>query len=250
MRVIFSSFIIMFVTALLFAGTVHAQNEVDVEGSVGRYYFSASGIVSPFASVVMTSQDLFLSSTVANSEGRFALPQALVNDGFNNFCLEAIDIRRIGTSYTCFDTQPPERDFSKDEIFLPPTVGLSGRKIKPNSSITASGYTMPGSNVDVKLGEGYFVEAKANQDGYYKTEIKNEVPPGKYQLYATAVYGTKISEKPTRTFEIEVLGLLASIPIWIWISFIFILIILIFILLIILARKRRRNDKKKKKNKK
>lgn len=236
---------------LILPGISRGQNSVDLEASIGRFYFSASGIVSPYASVVMTSQDYFLSSTVADEEGRFYLPEALVNDGFNSFCLEAVDIRRIGTSYTCFEVDPPERDYSKDEIFLPPTVGLSGRKIEPNSSITASGYTMPGSTVDVRLGEGYGVEAQADLNGYYSTELTAGVPPGKYELYATAVYGAKISEKPTRTFTIEVLGLFSLIPSWlIWLILILLTSIVIFIPFIILWRKRRKDKDKAKKPKK
>ena len=232
---------------------VQAQEEVELEASVGRFYFSASGIVSPYASVVMTSQDYFLSSTVADSEGKFYLPEALVNDGFNSFCLEAVDIRRLGTSYTCFEVEPPKADFSREDLFLPPTVGLSGRKIEPNSSITASGYTMPNSTVDVKLGESFSVEAKSDINGYYNTELKSGIPPGKYELYATAVYGAKTSEKPTRTFTIEVLGWLQKIPIWLIILIILILAsIFIFIPLIILFWKRRRKKKgeAKKTNKK
>jgi hypothetical protein len=234
----------LFCLFLLFPKNVTAQEDLQFQASVGKYYFSASGIVSPYASVVMTSQDYFLASTVADEDGKFYLPKALVNDGLDNFCLEAIHIRRIGTSYTCFNVEVPKRDFSKDQIFLPPTVGLSGRKIEPNSSITASGYTMPSSTVNVKLGEGFWVEAKADENGFYNTELKSGIPPGKYELYATAVYGAQISEKPTRTFTIEVIGLLNKIPLWLIVLLILILIlILVFILLIILWKRRRKKKK-------
>jgi len=251
MRNTFFLFLALILLPLIFPSTAQAQNTVDLEASVGRYNFSASGIVSPYASVVMTSQDYFLSSTVADEEGRFYFPEALVNDGFDNFCLEAVDIRRIGTSYTCFEVDPPERDYSKDDIFLPPTVGLSGRKIEPNSSITASGYTMPGSTIDLKFGEGYWVETQADLNGYYNSELKAGVPPGKYELYATAVYGAKISEKPTRTFTVEVLGLFSLIPSWfMWLIFTILTSIVIFIPLIILWRRRRKDKNEAKKPKK
>lgn len=250
MRYLFFASLGFVLIFLLFPSSIQAQNIVELKSTVGRYYFFASGLVSPYASVVMTSQDYFLSSTVADSEGRFFLPQALVNDGFNNFCLEAVDIRRIGTSYTCFDVEIPNRDFSKDQIFLPPTVGLSGRKIEPNSSITASGYSMPGSKINVKLDEKYWIETVADVNGYYKTDIGSDVPPGKYELYATAVYEVKKSEKPTRTFPIEVLGLFQMIPAWLIGLSILILILMLLIILFIILWKRRRKDKKQKQKKK
>jgi len=232
------------ITLLFSSAESFAQSTVDLEARVGKYYFSASGIVSPFASVVMTTQGILMSSTVADADGRFYLPRALINDGFNNFCLEAVDVRRIGTSYTCFDTQLPTRDFSKDEIFLPPTVRLSERQIKPNSSIVASGYTMPGSKVSVNLREGYWFQATADENGYYKTEIK-DLPTGKYQLYVTAVYEGKKSEKPTGTFEIEVLGWFAMIPSWFFLILILVPLALIILLIILWKRRRKHKDEDK-----
>jgi hypothetical protein len=206
------SLLLLFLTLVCICpNPASAQQAVGLKASVGRYYFSASGIVSPFASVVMTSQNIYLSSAVADSRGGFVMPKALVNDGFDSFCLEATDFRRIGTSYTCFKTNPPKSDFIQSGLFLPPTVGLSGRKIEPNSSILSSGYTMPGSAVRINLGEGLWVDAKADKSGFYKSEIKN-VPVGRYELYAAAVYNNKSSGKPTKTFTVESLSLLSGIP--------------------------------------
>lgn len=252
---LFAGFIVLLIF-LFVNSSSYAQSSVGLEASVGRFYFSASGIVSPFASVVMTSQDYFLSSTVANEKGEFVLPPALVNDGFDEFCLEAIDIRRIGTSYTCFEVDPPTRDFEKDRIFLPPTVGLSGRKIEPNSPITASGYSMPGALVDVNVSSDIKIEARADGDGYYNTELEGgtpgAIPSGTYELYATATFGSNKSEVPTRTFRIEVLGLINAIPAWfVYIGlFLLLLLILLLVLFFILRKRRRKEDKNKPKSKK
>lgn len=253
MKLFISSFVIgLFV---LFSSHVYAQNNVNLEANVGRFYFSASGIASPYASIVMTSQDFFLSSTVANQHGEFALPEAIVNDGFDEFCLEAIDVRRIGVSYTCFEVDPPTRDFRKDRIFLPPTVGLSGRKIVPNSSITASGYSMPGADVDINVSEEIMFEVRADEDGYYDYELAGGVtggiPQGTYELYATATYVDKDSEIPTKTFSIEVLGVLSSIPAWFtYFSFLILLLVFLLIILFLIWRKRRKKEDKKKPKKK
>jgi hypothetical protein len=84
----------LFSLSLTLPNLVQAQNNVEVKASVGKYYFSAKGIVSPYASVVMTTQNTFMSSTVADEQGNFSLPEALVNEGFTDYCLEAVDIKR------------------------------------------------------------------------------------------------------------------------------------------------------------
>jgi len=237
MRTKLAVLILVLLFALFSVNAVYAQKAVNLKASVGRYYFSASGYVSPYASIVMTSQNIFLASTVADSNGRFFLPRSLVNDGFNEFCLEATDIRRIGDSYTCFKTDAPTSDFSKNDIFLSPTVGLSGRKITPNSSITASGYTMPESSVSMNLGNNFWIQTEANSNGYYKTIIQ-KIPKGDYELFASASYKNKSSIKPTRTYKIESVGLLSILPSWVFLAVLFLALILIIILLIILWKKR------------
>lgn len=237
-----SAFILLFVRF----DSTSAQNSVDTKASVGRFHFLASGIVSPYASVVMTSQGNFLSTTVADSEGNFVLPKALVNDGFNNFCLEATDIKRIGTSYTCFEAEPPTSDFSREDIFLPPTVGLSARRITVNSPLLTSGYSMPEADVTVNVGEGLWTSVKADEDGFYKSEM-NEIPKGKYELYATAVYENKSSAKPSKTFTVEVLGLLSSIPSWVYIGILALIALIIILLIILFWRKRRGKQARAKK---
>lgn len=221
---------------------------VNMKASVGRYYFSASGIISPFASLVLTTHGNFLASTVADLKGNFQFQPSLVNDGFDSYCIEATDIRRIGTSYTCFKSDPPKANIEKDGLFLAPTVGLSGRKITPNSSIFSSGYSMPNSTVTINLGNGLWITAKADEGGYYKSEIK-EIPPGKYELYAGAYYEKKTSDKPTRTFKVESISLFSSIPKNILLIATVFSLVLVFILVIILFKKFK-NRKKEKKGKK
>lgn len=223
---------------------VDAQS-TEIKASVGKYYFSASGFVSPFASVVMTTEDTFMDSTVADENGNFSMQKILVNEGFSQFCLEAVDIKKNGNSYTCFKVPPATKDFEKNDIFLPPTVGLSGRKITPGSSIVASGYTMRRARAIINTQDGVLLEVLADQDGYYKTEIK-DLAAGTYSLFATATYQSKNSEKPSRTFQIESLSWIAALIDLIKRYLLLILaIILIIILLIILLSKRGRNKIKK-----
>lgn len=221
----------------------HAQNVVEVKAGVGKYYFSASGIVSPYASVVMTTQDTFMASTIADENGAFELPEALVNEGFTDYCIEAVDVKRVGTSYTCFTTEPAIEDFSEDGLFLAPTVGLSGRKITPDSGIVASGYSMPGSDVSINLREDLILKSEADEAGFYKLAIEN-VPTGRYEIYSMSNYQSQISEKPTRTFAIESISRLSELPSWVWFLILVLIVIAILILFFILWKRRKKKKKK------
>ena len=70
------------------------------------FYLDIAGFASPHASVVLTSGDIFLRATVADSQGNFFISQIKVPSGFSEFCLENIDFQRIGDSLTCFQIPP------------------------------------------------------------------------------------------------------------------------------------------------
>jgi len=173
------------------------------------FYLDIFGIVSPDASIVMYSDDKFVRSTVADEKGNFSIPQIAVNPGFTSFCLEAIDFERIGESYTCYELSPVYSD-TKKEVFLPPTIGLSARTMRPGASVFAFGYTMPGARTTVHISRDIVLEIKADSRGFYKTEIK-ELKVGKYQLFATANFENKDSDKPSRTVGLESLSEVGAI---------------------------------------
>ncbi len=209
-----------------------------VKASVGKYYFSVYGFASSFASIVMRTNSYFLGSTVADPYGNFAIKDVLVNEGFSQFCFETIDVKRIGDSYTCLKIKPLKANGEMRGIFLPPTLGLSGKNIRVGSSVFASGYSMPEAEIRINLGKGLFIDAKADKKGLYKTEIK-DLAVGKYQLFAGAYYQNKNSEAPLKGKELNSLSIpeviIQNLPKII----IFVLIVLlIIILLIILISKR------------
>jgi hypothetical protein len=172
---------------------------------VGELYLSLSGWISPNASVVLTSDGIFLRSTVADSKGNFYISQVLIRSGFSHFCLEAIDFRRIGDSYTCFNISPAKEDVIMKDIFLPPTLGLSRSEIGENEEATAFGYTMPNATVKLYLSSGKTLETTADSEGYYEFKIKN-LKAGKYELYAKASYQNKESLAPTKSLKLTSLS--------------------------------------------
>lgn len=241
-------FIIVIASLLIFnVSDAYSQSSATVKAGVGKYYFSVSGIVSPYASVVMSTQNTFMASAVADNEGQFSIDNVLVNEGFEEFCFEAVDIRRIGNSYTCLKTEALTSDSKKDDIFLPPTIGLSGRKISPGSPITASGYSMPLASVSITIGDGIIIRANSDINGFYTSEIA-DLATGKYLLFATAKYQNKNSEKPARKLEIESLSLLDGFPNWLWLLLLLIILAIIILIIILLWKRRKRNKGVKKRS--
>ena len=226
--------------SIIIASGAWAQSSTTVKASVGKYYFSVSGYVSPFASIVMSSNSIFMASTVADPKGNFSIQRVLVNEGFTDFCLEAVDVKRIGDSFTCFKIPPALGDTQKDNIFLPPTIGLSGKKIMPGSSVFASGYSMPNAKVLINISQDIILQTTADKSGFYKLEIK-DLPVGKYNLFASARYENRDSEKPDKKLELESLSLTQLIrQNLLIILFVLLIALAIIILIFILLSKRLR----------
>ena len=186
----------------------------------------------------MSSNSIFMASTVADPKGNFLIERVLVNEGFTDFCLEVVDVKRIGDSFTCFKIPPVKVDTEKRDIFLPPTMGLSGKKIAPGSSVFASGYSMPNAKVIINISKDIIIETTADASGFYKLEIK-DLPVGKYSLFATAKYDNKDSEKPSRTKELESTSFAEKIRENFWKILLVILIITVVLILIFILLSRR-----------
>lgn len=170
-----------------------------------KFYLDLSGFISPFASVIMSSNGNFIRSVAADKDGNFFISQVEVEKGFSSFCLEGIDFKRVGDSYTCFKIPPVTASRGKSNIFLPPTIGLSARRITAKTSAFSFGYTMPEASVSLHISANLVVAITADKTGFYKLEIKN-LPVGTYELFATATYQKKDSEKPSKTLQLKSLS--------------------------------------------
>jgi len=201
---LFISFLVI-CSSLGFSLPNPAYGVTSVSGSVGEFYLNLSGYVSPYASVVMYTDSEFVRSAVADSQGNFYISQILVKKGLTNFCLEAVDYKRLGDSYTCFTIPPVETVVTKDHIFLPPTLGLSRTEIGQNESADAFGYTMPNATVYLHISGGKVLQVVANSQGYYILKVK-DLAPGDYTLFSTAVYNSQKSETPSKTKSLRSLS--------------------------------------------
>ena len=172
---------------------------------IPEFSLDISGFSSPNASIVMNSNGVFVRSTTADKDGNFFITGVKVSKGFTDFCLEVIDFKRIGDSTTCFKIPPVIEDTSKKDIFLPPSMGLAARTIIYNESTYAYGYSMRKAKVSVHISAGITLVTTTDKEGYYKVQIK-DLPVGTYELFATANYRDKESEKPTKTLELKSLS--------------------------------------------
>jgi hypothetical protein len=210
-------FLFIFFSSTLFSYALvkKSSGPIRVSGSVGGFYLNISGYISPYASIVLTSDGIFYRATVADKLGYFFISEILIREGFSHFCLEAIDIKRIGESITCFNFPPAKGKIDMKDIFLPPTLGLSRTEIGEGGSIIASGYTMPGAKVTLHLSNGKFLTVTADNTGYYEFKLEN-IKAGKYELYSTAEYGDKQSLEPTKKAKLSALTLWEQL--WAFIS--------------------------------
>lgn len=253
-RVLISS-IVALVLLFLFGSPIQAQHggstaraAVQIEASVGQFYLNVSGYISPFASLVLTSNGNFYQSTTADSQGNFSFSQVLISVGFSSFCIDAIDFKRIGESYTCFTVPSATASVTMKDIFLPPTLKLSRTQVNEGGSATAFGYTMPGAKVTLHI-NNQTLTTYADPSGYYEFTL-NYLKAGDYSLYTTANYQQKESLAPSRKLKLESLSapkqainvlqnwweqLLRFLRNWFWNPLW--LIIPILILIIILIRK-------------
>ena len=226
------------------AGTLRTA----VQASVGQFYLNLAGYISPFASVVLTSNGVFMVGATADAQGDFTINQVLIKQGFSSFCLDAIDFKRIGESYTCFSIPPATASVTMKDIFLPPTLGLSRTTVNEGGSATAFGYTMPNAKVTLHI-NNELLTATADSSGYYEFALKN-LKAGNYSLYATAEYKQKESLSPTKKLKLVSISkpkqvsnlivnwwdaLLRFLRNWLWNPLW--LVIPILILIIILIRK-------------
>lgn len=226
---------LIFILSYVFAPVAFSQSktlQTEVKAQVGQFYLDASGFVSPYASIVATSEGLFLSSTTADSEGNFRIVEILIKRGFSGFCLTAVDFQRLGESNACFSFPPAQGNIVMRDIFLPPTLGLLRSEINVGTIAYAFGYTMPQALVSLHVnsasaqsllgrrgvGQSWAVSkssfsdisgikllSTARKSGYYEFPIKG-LKSGEYKLYTKATYKNKESQTPTKQLKLKMLS--------------------------------------------
>lgn len=176
-----------------------------VSATVGEYYLTITGYTSPFASVSLYIDNIFIRSSVADEKGNFSLSQVLIKPGLTKFCLKTADAKQLGESESCITVPPTNGSLEKNDIFLPPTLALSKNQIPEGSNTIAYGYTKPGADVILVISNGVKLTTKADSTGYFEFILK-DYKAGKYTLYATAKYNNIDALAPSNTAALNVLS--------------------------------------------
>lgn len=196
--IIFSIFFAFFNVYFSYASTeVYPGEFTNVSAKVGQYYLNLSGFIAPYASVVLVNNGNILRSVVADQRGYFYFTGVLIDKGFSNFCLDAVDVKRLGESYTCLTVNPATSSITQNSIFLPPTFGVERDQINVGSNVIVWGYSMPLAQVKVYLSDGRFVNVTADSTGFYQTKFKID-KTGSYEFFADAFYKNQKSLTPSR----------------------------------------------------
>lgn len=182
-----------------------------VTATVGTYHLSVTGYQSRYASIILkTENGTFLASTTADSNGYFSISNTLINSSVFTYCFQAVDFKRIGISEACITLDGPiTGDVTKNDIFLPPTIGLSKKQINAGQDAIIYGYSMPGATVYLYI-EGKVVTVTADIAGYYTYAYKN-VPEGIFRITTTATLNDKKSLVPTNQVILESLSVAQQI---------------------------------------
>lgn len=208
------SFLVFLVVFLLTASPSYAQNLIPekaqsgsaiVKASVGQFFLDITAYQSPNASVVIqTLSEIFLKSTTADDAGYFQFADVLITEDFPGFCFTAIDFRRIGESKSCIEIEEiVTEDQTYDDVYLPPTIGLSKKQITVGEDAQIFGYSMPHAKIDITV-EGETITMQADESGYYEY-LFEEPDAGTYRFTSRGVLGEKESLEPRNQAVLEVL---------------------------------------------
>jgi len=170
-------------------------NSTSVTAKVGQFYLDITGYIAPFASVVLLYNNQPLRTTTTDANGYFSISNLLINKGFSRFCLDAVDVKRLGESTKCFSISPATGSVTMHELFLPPTIGLQANEINAGQNATVWGYSMPGAKVTIHLSDGQTFTTTADNTGYYQISAKI-IQAGQYDLFADANFQNKNSLIP------------------------------------------------------
>jgi hypothetical protein len=180
-------------------GGASTQTKAYVRG----IFLSISGFISPFASLSITSDGDVLRSATADANGRFDIGQIPVWLDFSHFCIDAIDSKRLGESYSCFSFVPTKKDIVMKDILLPPTIGAASTDVTEGSDVYIFGYTMPNATVTIHFNNESFV-ITADSTGYYRYLLK-AIKKGSYTLVADATYNGLVSAMSIKPVIVKVI---------------------------------------------
>lgn len=175
-----------------------SSSSTSIKATVPGTTLTISGIAAPNASIILLSPDGFVyRGGVADESGNFVFDNVLVAKGLSQFCLEAVDVKRLGSSLACFPLTAVLNSVTIRDLFLPPTIGLQRQEIVEGSDAVVFGYSMPAAQVTIRLNTGKAFTVNTDASGYYEYSVP-DLTVGNYQLVAGAYYESKPSAPSVR----------------------------------------------------
>lgn len=205
----FSVVLTLWITTPTFAQspspTTSQSGSAIVNATVGQFFLNVTGYQSPNASVIIeTTSGIFLESTTADGDGYFTISNVLINDTLPGFCFRAVDFKRIGESESCIEIKDViTEDKIYNDIFLPPSIGLSRKVISEGENADIYGYSMPNGEIRITKDEE-IITMQADETGYYEFTFEN-APAGTYSFQSRGSLSGVDSLEPKNKATLEVL---------------------------------------------
>ncbi|MFZ2152892.1 MAG: hypothetical protein WAV41_02430 [Microgenomates group bacterium] len=192
------------------AFTVDRQKSVNVSASIDENHCTIYGFTSPNSRVELSNPQVF-DVTYSGNNGYYEFNRLILPKNPSELCLTAIDDNNRHTNPTCFPPPPPVNYYTNiGPIILPPTVTINDANIRENSTVAASGQSIPFSPINIYL---YQVNAHApifakpaqafglpvfttttDEDGNYDLNIPTSLSSD-YRLFSTVQFATLPSPK-------------------------------------------------------
>lgn len=199
----FGFFALLFFSVTFSTKTYAAANYVSVGAQVPGPVATISGIASPNAFITASSSAQVLGSTSSDSQSNFSFVSLGLFNGIKELCFDMTDFKKLGNSLSCLTFAPLYVNKEFQNVFLPPTIGLSANKITTGGSVTIQGYSVALAAIEIRVrGSKNFV-LSADKSGLYSYSYQN-VPAGTYHISAAAIYKKQKSLEPKNEVELIV----------------------------------------------
>ena len=173
---------------------------------VNKYLLSINGYHSPFATITLsTGNSKTIATAISDSKGYFYISKIPINNMVSAICIKAVDSKKTGEAKGCISIKTPIiQNPNFNDVFLPPSIGVSEKRILLGQNAKVYGLTMPNATVNISI-NSKISTIEADLNGYYEKSFE-EKNLGIYHLIAFAKIGSKSSLSPFSGATIEVVG--------------------------------------------
>lgn len=180
----------MFATfCLLRIPVVYSQSNVNVTFTVGETNAVFEGYTSPNSLIVFMESNSIIGTATSDSTGFFMKTFYLLDPGLHEYTLYAVDPESTQSSAVTYSVAIPGGVTTTiSNIVLPTSIKVSGGTL-------LSGYSVPGSSIEIYLdGVGFFTLIADPFTGYWEYDsLQSVLETGIYYFTATSTFNTYTS---------------------------------------------------------